>query len=69
MAVALLILRQILDFRMKMGGRQVEMKVSSYISEHHSLYKISSLKAKSIKILHVVKNLCTLYSEPSITSV
>jgi len=46
MAVALLILRQILDFRMKMGGRQVEMKVSSYISEHHSLYKISSLKAK-----------------------
>ena len=46
MAVALLILRQILDFRMKMGGRQVEMKVSTYISEHHSLYKISSLKAK-----------------------
>ena len=42
----LLILRQLLDFRMKMGVRQVEMKVPSCISEHHSLYKIKSVKAK-----------------------
>ena len=59
-----------LRLKMKMGGRQVDMKVPSCISEHHSLYKISSMKEKkSIKTLHVVKNLCTLYIQPSITSV
>ena len=36
------------DFKMKMRGRQVEMKVSSCISEHHSLYQIRSMKAKKL---------------------
>ena len=34
-----------LRMNMKMGGRQVETKVPSCIPEHHSLYKISSMKA------------------------
>jgi len=37
---ALLIPRQLSDFRMKMGGRQVEIKVSSYISEHIPFTKL-----------------------------
>ena len=52
-----------LRINMKMGGRQVETREPSCISEHHSLYKISSMKAKKYEDSpYSQKSLYTLHS-------